>query len=142
MRNLIIPALLLACACGPQPPLKPVASIEQIMEGIVHPSSTVIFQSVGTIISEKGVEEIAPKNDQEWGDVARNAAVLAEAGNLLMMEGRARNQDDWMNRARNLMEAAVDAARASGAKDAQALFDAGGKVYEACEQCHGRYRNQ
>ena len=98
------------------------------MEGIVHPSATVIFKSVGTIISEKGVEEIAPKNDQEWEEVLRNASVLAEAGNLLMIDGRARNQDDWMKRVRDLMEAAGDAAKAAKAKDAQAVFDAGGKI--------------
>ena len=142
MRAVTILMALLTGGCAPQPPLMPVASVEQLMEGTVHPAAEVLFKSVGTIISEKGVEEIAPRNDEEWANVRNNAVTLAESGNLLMIGKRAKDQGDWMKMAQGLIEAGVAATKATEAKDVQALFDAGGKVYEACERCHGRYRKK
>ena len=57
----------------------PVASIRQIMNGVVGPASTVIYRSVATTVSAKGVEETVPRTDEEWAHVANNAAVLAES---------------------------------------------------------------
>jgi hypothetical protein len=109
------------------------------MESTVHPSAEVLFDSVGTIISISGVEEIAPKNDEEWATVQHNALTLAEAGNLLMMPGRAKQDSHWMKLAQALVDAGVVAHKAAQAKNAQALFEAGGQIYEACQGCHTRY---
>ena len=49
------------------PVTTPVASIKQIMNGIVMPDAYVIYNAVGTKSTAKGVEEIAPQNDGEWG---------------------------------------------------------------------------
>jgi hypothetical protein len=140
----VVPAsviLLLAIACTRQPAFKPVASVKQLMEGTVHPASEVVFEAVGTVISASGVEEIAPKNDEEWEDVQNNALMLAECGNLLMMGDRAKDKGDWMKMSQALIDAGAIAAKAAAAKNADALFQAGGQVYEACAQCHTRYAN-
>jgi hypothetical protein len=132
-----VPVLLLSCAS--QTPYKPVASIKELMESTVHPSAEVIFASVGTIISYRGVEEIAPKNDEEWADVQHSALTLAEAGNLLMMPGRAKRDSEWMKLAQGLVDIGMVAHKAAKAKNPEALFEAGGRIYEACLRCHSRY---
>jgi hypothetical protein len=141
MHRAIVVTLLLLAGCGtPSAPLKPVGTVRQIMEGTVHPSAEVVFESVGTIITASGTEEIAPKNDEEWTHVWANALTLAEAGNLLMIGDRPKDRDEWMKRAQALRDAGVLAMKAAEAKDREALFSAGGTVYEACEQCHYAYR--
>ena len=116
------------------PPFKPVASVHQLMHDVVYPNAEIVWESVGTIISYEGTEEIYPRNDQEWEAVERSALTLTEAGNLLMIEGRAKDTGDWMERARALVDAASVARRRHGGrperpldKDAAAVFDSGGR---------------
>ena len=138
MRVFLLPVITLI-SCAPQPPFKPVASIKEVMESTVHPSAEVVFESVGTIISASGTEEIAPKNDEEWATVQHSALTLAEAGNLLMMPGRAKQDSEWMKLAQGLVDVGIVAHKAAQAKNPEALFEAGGQIYEACLRCHSRY---
>ena len=69
----------------------------------------------------------------------RNALMLAEAGNLLMVGGRAKDSAAWMKWAQQQREAATTALEAARAKDADALSEAGDQVYETCEGCHKVY---
>ncbi len=144
MRKTLIPAvvcsLILGAGCAQQPPFHPVATVRQLMDSTVHPSAEIIFDSVGTIISlEKGVEEIAPKNDEEWAEVRRGALTLAEAGNLLMIGNRPKDNDLWFRNARSLTDAAMVAVKAVDERNPEALFNAGGQVYEVCKSCHDHY---
>jgi hypothetical protein len=132
-------AWVFTAACASQPAFKPVATVQQLMHATVHPAAEVLFDSVGTIISLTGVEEIAPKNEEEWDNVRNNALTLAESGNLLMMAGRARDQQSWIKMSQALIDAGMRAVKAAEAKDPEALFDAGGAVYEVCQQCHELY---
>jgi len=122
-----------------QPEFQPVANVEEIMDGIVIPAAEVVWESVGTTISADGVEEHAPRDDEEWHEVRASALAIAEAGNLLMFESRAKDQGDWIKFCKELIRTAVDAAKAAEKKDAEALLDAGGYVYEACTNCHLKY---
>lgn len=115
------------------------ASIKQLMEATIVPSSEVLFDAVGTIVSSDGVEEIAPKSDEEWATVRHNALTLAESGNLLMIGDRARDKGEWIRMSRALVDVGMAALKAAEAKNAEALFEAGGQVYEVCQQCHNRY---
>ena len=130
----------LAGAAASLPPFKPVASVHQLMHDVVYPNAEIVWESVGTIITYEGTEEIYPRNDQEWEAVERSALTLTEAGNLLMIEGRAKDTGDWMERARALIDAASVALEAARNKDAAAVFDSGEGIYYACEGCHERYR--
>ncbi|HEY6362234.1 MAG TPA: hypothetical protein VIX63_14070, partial [Vicinamibacterales bacterium] len=87
-------------------PMTPVASVRQIMDGIVAPAATVVYQSVGSTVSAAGIVDRAPRNDEEWAQVANSAAALAESGNLLAMEGRAVD-DGWIAISRRLTDAAA-----------------------------------
>ena len=78
-----------ASAPWPPAPVTPIATTKQIMQAIVSPTSTAIFQSVQTNVTLKGTEEIFPRSDEEWALLGAQAAALAEAGHMLMAEGRA-----------------------------------------------------
>jgi hypothetical protein len=141
-------AMLVACnSSAPPPAAAPAAgppfqvafNNKQLMDWIIDPNADFLWDSVGTITTAQGREEIQPKTDEEWAAVRNAAAVLVESGNLLMMEGRARDKDDWMIVSRGLADAAATAVEAAEAKDVDALFDAGGAVYEACTACHAKY---
>lgn len=146
MRILLLGLVVLPLAgCAPQgsqptqPPFKPVASVLDIMESLVGHMATDVFASVGTIIDEKGTHEIVPQNDEAWAEVRFAAMGLAETGNLLMFEGRAKDQGDWLTFSQQLVDRSVEAAKAAEAKDAAALLDAGGRIYEVCLACHMKY---
>jgi len=140
-------SMLVACnsaqpptpAATAAPPYLMVTDLKQLMSWIVDPNAQIVWKSVGTIVSEKGTEEIAPKTDADWEAIRNSAATVAEAGNLLMMEGRARNQDDWMKKARALIDNANILLQAIDAKDAPAVFSAGSDLYLACSDCHATY---
>lgn len=145
--SLLCAALLAGCTAEAPPPASSdaappyhaVANVKQLMNWIIEPNADVLWDSVGTIITEAGREELLPQTDEEWEAVRNSAAVVAESGNLLMMEGRAFDRGEWMQAARGMIEAANTAVQAAEAKDVPALFDAGGAVYESCTECHSKY---
>lgn len=138
-------ALLLAAGCEKSPappppsPFTTTLAIKQVMEWVIDPAADVIWDSVKTVITEKGTQDIAPKSDADWDKVRDAAATLMEAGNALMIEGRARDNKGWMTAARGLSEAASLALKAAQAKNAEALFNEGGNIYKACSGCHAVY---
>ena len=155
-----------ACAPAkpPEPQLVTNATIKDIMDALVDPSADYLFESVATIADEHGITQKAPHTDDEWKDVRRRVVQLLEAPNLLVMPGRhvARPGERSENpevelqpeqiqqlidadpaafavRARALQDAALPALNAVDAKDANALFEAAGKIDKACEHCHLYY---
>src|ERR1043166_4910159 len=75
-------------APAPPPPVAtaaPVASVKQIMNGIVQPATNVLFTAVTTEVTAKGTVEKAPHTDQEWEAVGNSAAALIESGNLMLI---------------------------------------------------------
>ncbi len=136
---LILP--LAACTQEPStaaPPYTAVTDVHHTMELILDPAADVIWASAGTIITAEGRQELAPTTDEGWHLVEQNAAVLAETGNLLMMPGRAAGED-WVEYSHGLIEAGTLAMKAAQDQDADALFDAGGRIYQVCLACHNHY---
>jgi hypothetical protein len=118
----------------------PVASVKQIMIGIIDPASKAVFSSVNTIETKEGTQEIAPRNDAEWTAVGSSAAALIESGNLILANGRAIDQGDWATFTKAMIEGSKSALKATQAKKPQDLFDAGGEIYDACTKCHTKYQ--
>jgi len=118
---------------------KTVANVKEIMESLVAHMAEDVFAAVGTIISEKGTEEIQPRTDEEWEEVRYAAMGLAETGNLLMFEGRAKDRDDWMKFSEAMIDRSVNAAKAAEAKDPERLFRAAGELFDSCNACHNKY---
>ncbi|MFN0102084.1 MAG: hypothetical protein ACKV2U_08335 [Bryobacteraceae bacterium] len=134
-------ALALSLAgCKTSPPIKAISTLEEVMHHMVVPNAEVVWDAVGTIYTVGNVEEIQPRTDEEWLAVERSATVLTEAGNLLMMEGRAKDIGRWMERARALREAGAAVHQAAKARDTAAVFERGGHLFDACQGCHFEYR--
>src|SRR2546428_1558891 len=101
MRNYLLLVLVSVVVLGPAsctarqadqgqgaPEFRTTATIKDIMDSMVDPGSDVIWDSVETVVSAKGVEEKFPRTDEEWKQVRRHAIMLLEATNLLQMPGR------------------------------------------------------
>ena len=120
--------------------LIPVASVRQIMNGIVGPAATVVFGAVGTTVSSTGTEEKMPRTEQEWEAVGNSAAALIESGNLMLMNGRAVDNGEWLKQSQALIDTATVALKAIEAKNAEQLFDSGEGIYASCDDCHRTYQ--
>jgi len=118
----------------------PVASIKQIMNGIVMPNANVIYNAVGTIISPGGVQEIAPKDDKEWAAVADSAAAIVESGNLLLEGHRLVDKGDWVKLTRQFIDAGKAVLAAADQKKADGVFMNGGDLNVTCDVCHEKYQ--
>jgi cytochrome c556 len=147
-----------------QPEYTPAATVKDLMLSIVDPSADVVWLSVTTVQSEKGIVETAPQNDEEWKKVRSGAIALVEAANLLMMPGRhvaapgeksetpgvelepaemealiEKDRAAWNERAKGLHDASLAALQAAEAHDADKVFEVGERIERACEACHAQY---
>jgi hypothetical protein len=121
------------------PPFHTTLTTQQLMGWIIDPTADVIWNSVGTTISAQGTQEHQPRTDEEWATMRNAAAVLIESGNLLMLDARPVDKEQWMTVARGMSDAAAKVLEAAEAKDVEAYFDAGGTLYESCVACHSKY---
>ena len=142
------PIVLLAACSGETPqesqpgadarPYRITTDIQQTMAWILEPAADVIWDSAGTIITAQGRQELAPTTAAGWETVRYAAATLAESGNLLMLPGRSMGAD-WNEYSQGLVAAGKLAMDAVEARDPDALFDAGGRIYQVCRACHNQY---
>ena len=137
------------------------ATIQELMEAIVDPSADVLWDSVGTIIDKKGIHEKAPQNEAGWANLRLATVRLVEGANLLTDQGRhaapasehsrapgselepgemdaliAANREVFDSFARALQAVSLEASAAIAKRDPKALFEAGGRLDQACEACH------
>jgi hypothetical protein len=132
MMRTVIGALLLAAVVGAQTITpQPASSMSELMVKIIYPASDAIFY----------ITTRAPKTEAEWGDLQGKALAVAESANLLMMPGRARDQDRWMQDAKLMLDAGRAAFRAAKAKDIPALEALNDQLYTSCTSCHSHYRS-
>jgi hypothetical protein len=124
---------------GPPPPA-PVASVQQIMRGIVGPAANVVFESVSTTVSRSGIEEKQPRTDSEWAAVGSSAAALIESANMLTLGGRAIDKDEWMTMSKAMAEAGMTALKATEKKDPAGVLAAGEAINTSCDNCHRKYQ--
>jgi len=123
--------LVLACAAVAQAPsYQVVGSVSQIMLSMSWPMSDELLY----------IERNPPKTDKEWTNLQYAALMLAESGNLLMMPGRARDQERWIQDAKMMVDAGAAAFRAARAKDYEAILALNGQIVDSCTNCHADYR--
>lgn len=119
-----------------QSPAKPAAqpqrigTMSELMVHLIYPTSDAVFY----------ISSRTPKTDAEWSELQAKTLTLAESANLLMMPGRARDQDRWMHDARLMLDAGWAAFKAAKAKDVAALEALSDQLYESCVTCHKNYR--
>jgi hypothetical protein len=159
---LLPPALLLFFgACASQPELKAPATLRQVMNGIVGPSSDAIFHAVATTVDESGIERKFPQKDEEWQRLENHATMLRESTALLLdrrrpiaMPGeRTRDPElypepqeiqslvetsraEWDRFTRDMHDAVLSSLKAIEAKNSEALLMSTDRLNFTCEQCH------
>jgi len=170
--RMIACALLLAgCApkqeapapAAPASPLKPIAGIQDVMPGMIDPAADFLWESVSTTVTGKETVEKQPRTDEEWAEVRRQALILAEGANLIMMDGRhvvkegvaledhgtpgnltaeeseqaiAKNRGSFLSFAHALRDVGASMLAAADARNPQGLIDAGDTMDQVCEGCH------
>lgn len=128
----ILGLCLLAGAAIAQAPsnFQPVGSMGQLMIDIIYPASDALFY----------IERDPPKNDHDWNVIRGNALMVAEAGNLLLMGSRARDQDRWVKDTKLMIDAGTEAFRAAQKKDMQGILALSDRLTASCITCHKDYR--
>ncbi len=169
-------AVLAQCAGPAAPPaattetpasadLTPVASVHEMMRDIIDPDSDLIFDAVGTDVTDKGVVQHEPTTDEDWARVRQGAMTIAEAANLLKVPRKAApdgytfdpalrgpnapelapddiaakidaNRGVWNGMADGLRREAIKVLQIVDAKDTAKLFQAGSDLDAVCETCH------
>ena len=71
------------------PAITPVATVKQIMDGIVAPSATAVFDSVGTIVDATGIHEKRRAPTPSGQPSAPAPRRSSKSANLLVMGDRA-----------------------------------------------------
>ncbi len=142
------------------------ASLQDIMATVVDPAADALWASVESTTTADSSVDKQPLTAADWAIVRRHAVALVEAGNLLAHTGRpvARegrviedahiegvltaheiqslilaNPSAFVRHVQDFQSASQEALSAIDARDPSALFDAGGKLQQACEQCHRTY---
>lgn len=133
---------LLGCGADESSPMVPYqasASVHDFMVWGLEPAAEVIWDSAGYIITEAGEQDLQPTTEAGWNAVRNAATLVAESGNVLMIPSYRADNDDWLDYAAGMIVAGEKAREAAIAQDADALFDAGGQIYNVCRACHNRY---
>ena len=114
--------------------------MQQLMALVLEPAAEVLWDSAGWVLDrDEGYQELYPTSDEEWDAVLSHAAVVVETGNLLSLPGRAEDADAWMIYADGLSQAGLLAMEAVAARDNEAFFQAGARIYSVCTACHQAY---
>jgi hypothetical protein len=146
--------------------IHPVDSVIGLMANQISPSANFLWEAVGTVSGPKGTEEKQPRTDPEWAEVRRQALILIEASNLLMVEGRhvglpgekragtpgptdltpeqaeaaiTKDWATWIAFSQTLRATAQATLKTIDARDAAALMESGSDIDEACEVCHKKF---
>jgi hypothetical protein len=131
---------LAACSTQPAPETTPapassslarrVATMSELMVDILYPAGDAVFY----------IETRTPTDSDGWAQLQLQTLALAETANLLMMPGRARDQDQWMADSELLLDAGEAAYRAAKDRDVAALVGLNDALYTSCVTCHEHYR--
>jgi hypothetical protein len=142
-----------------------IASVRDIMHVLVEANADKIFDAVAIDVTAAGIREKKPETDEEWDELEHAALALAEAVNLIKMPDRPmarkgemnvdpegpelppaeiaarvkRTRTQWNRYANELQDAAVQALSFIEKKDVKGLFEFGGALDMACENCHLEY---
>ena len=135
----VLAALSGITACERSPRFVPYASVKQIMAEVLEPAADDYWDAVGSVSDKNGITEHAPRTDSAWAAVRNSATVIAESGNLLLIDPRVRDRGDWVTFSRALVTVGARARDAAEARDAKRVFDVGAEVYDACVNCHAKY---
>jgi cytochrome c553 len=123
-------AAALTQAASDRPPTRNVGSMSDLMVKIIYPASDALFY----------IESRTPKTDTEWTALEGQALMVAESANLLMMPGRARDRQQWMDDAKLMLDAGAAAVKAAKTRNVDAIAALSDQLMASCTTCHKHYR--
>jgi len=124
---------------APATPYKPVATVLDLMRGLVTLSAETYWGSVSVVVDFEGVHENQPETDLEWIEVWSAAMALAESGNLMMMPPRAVDSGEWIRISTDLVDVGLKAAQIASDRDFEGMLTVGEEIYNVCVDCHRIY---
>lgn len=151
------------CGCDSHIEAPAEESLQQIMDTVVDPAADAIWDAVGSTVTREGTAMRQPVNDAEWDVLRVHAKALINASSKLSLDGLSvavvplaapapdvlssseiekeitADPTSFRRRALALREAAIFAVEAIDARDSERLVDAGGRLDEACENCHKQF---
>jgi hypothetical protein len=116
-------------ATAQEPQFAPAATVGELMSDVIYPLSDELFY----------IMRSPPETDWEWTGIRRSALMLAESGNLLMIDGRSIRQDGWMAASKALVDVATRAWEASLEHDVEAIVALSPELEQSCRSCHEMY---
>jgi hypothetical protein len=147
-------------------PIKLTAGVQDIMKDMIDPAADFLWASVSTTETAEGVEEKQPRTDEEWAEVRKQAIILAESANLILMEGRhvaregkqledhgtpgnltaeeseqaiAADRATYEGFGQALRDVGVAFLEAAERRNPQGILDAGETMDQVCEGCHLKF---
>ena len=147
-------------------PLKPIAGIQDVMAGMIDPAADFLWGSVSTTVEHGNTVEKQPRTDAEWAEVRRQAIILAEGANLILMDGRhvvkegmhledhgtpgnltaeeseqaiAADRATFVAFSQALRDVGASMLAAADARNPQGIIDAGDTMDQVCEGCHLKF---
>ena len=147
-------------------PIQLTAGIQDIMKDMIDPAADFLWESVSTTETAAGVEEKQPRSDEEWAEVRKQALIIAESANLILLPGRhvaregkvlddhgtpgnltaeqaeqaiAADRASYEGFGRALHDVGVAFLKAAEERSPQAILDAGETMDEVCEGCHLKF---
>ncbi|HEX4970657.1 MAG TPA: hypothetical protein VFV69_06335 [Steroidobacteraceae bacterium] len=151
---------------APASPLKPIAGMQDVMATMIDPAADFLWESVSTTVTRGKTVEKQPRTDAEWAEVRRQAIILTEGANLIMMDGRhvvkegakledhgtpgnltaqeseqeiAENRAAFLAFSTALRDVGVQMLAAADSRNPQGLVDAGDTLDQVCESCHLKF---
>ena len=149
-----------AAAAAPATSFPAVGNMNQVMKGILFPSSNILFDvqvqdpsaraRTGVNSSDATLTVRYGSVYDAWTLVDVAAIALAESGPLLMTPGRRCengqpvpvDRADWQRYVQGLVEVGRAAYRASQTRKQDAVSEVTNQVAEACANCHRAYRDR
>jgi hypothetical protein len=146
--------------------LTPVVSVKELMGHMIDPAADIIFDSVYTDSTAKGIVEHKPVTEEDWEKVETGAITLIEGIELLKVvrpfappgdvnqsvgpnapelspaqisEKVMKDPVLWNAKIQALRNVGLEVLDVVKKKDAEKLFNAGSDLDEACEACHVEY---
>jgi len=139
--------LLFLAGCSPapqtpvvqaQPEFKGVVPINDIMVSVVDHNAHIVWNAADP--------KMAPKNDQDWHVLEHAATTLAAAGNMILIPGPPKDDQEWVKDpewrkyAQDLANGGLKAILAVDHRDQKALEAAGDDIVVTCEACHKKFK--
>ena len=152
------PARPATSAAAPAMSFPAVGNVNQVMRGILFPSSNVIFdvQTQDPDARKAGARPDAASTTARYGDVYdpwqvvdAAALAIAEVGPMLMTPGRRCengkpapvDRADWQQYVQGVVDAGRAAYKASQSRNQEAVGEVTNLISDACANCHRVYRD-